>query len=414
MKNIETKPRFEVIDVLRGFALLGVLLVHISGEFAGWSSTYSNPLSLKSLPSASLDSAVNFAMNLIFVGKARALFAFLFGVGFFFLLGKAQRLGHNINSRFTRRMFILFVIGVFHAYLLWSGDIFRIYAVCGLLLLLVYKLKPAKLLFWGIILTTVAPAVSTVLHNFLPYTSLSQPLKEAMYQGYASRNYSGLIYANILRDIAVLGDPYFIGDYLLVILGNFMLGYWAAQTELFARLAINKILLRRSLFTGLFLGLFLSPSFVRVAAGFAHATESSLPAILRNILALPYAISKQAMALFLMCSIIYLYYYGAGFIKKVLQLFIPVGRMTLTNYLMHSVLAVVLFDGVGFGLISHFGPAIAVCIGLLYFALQMWYSAWWLKQFTMGPMEFIWRSMLDGKWQQIRHLQQPVAAVVSK
>ena len=399
MKSLSTE-RVQAIDVLRGVALAGILLVHATGEFAGWSSTYLSPIKADSLSTSTLDKGVEFLTNLLLVNKARTLFAFLFGVGFYYQLGKASRHGYRIGSRFAKRMLMLFIIGVLHAYLIWSGDILRMYAVCGLLLLLVYQWRPRALIIAGFAAAIAVPALFAAVHYYLPYSVLPDALKADMYEGYAGSRYTGLLYANLLRDEAIHLDPYSIGSYFIPIWGNFMFGYWAAQTGFISRLIADKRwLLRCLIFSGI-TGIASSNNAVRLIARLFHSDEGSIPVFWRSLLSLPAAYSVEATALFLLCITVYSYEHT--FLRKGFSLFRYAGRMTLTNYIAQSLFAVLFFYGFGLGFISHYGSFVSLGFALLFFAVQLCFSYIWLSRFAMGPVEFLWRSMIEGKWQTMQ------------
>ncbi len=405
IKSTETAPatgRIEVIDVLRGFALLGIVLVHYSGEFAGWSSVYNSPVAAQSLPTAAADSVVTFLLNLLLVNKTRALFAFLFGVGFYYQLAKSKRSGQAIESRFLRRMIALLGVGVVHAYLLWSGDILRIYAICGLVLLLIYRWSPRRLFVIAVLFSVVAPAAATVLHYYFHFSPLTEAMKTGMYKGYVSTRYTDLWKANWLRDLSVTWDPLAAAGLWLPVLGNFLFGYWAAQTQLFTKLTHQPILLKRCLFISGILGFLCSNSFVRIMAKALHTTEDKIPSAWHNLLALPAAFSVETMAFFLMCSLIFLYQQPS--FTRPLSFFRFAGRMTLTSYIFQSLFGVLFFYGIGLHRISHYGSSVAFLIALSFFGCQLFFSYWWLQHFSIGPIERIWRSLAEGKWQRTKQI----------
>ena len=131
-----------------------------------------------------------------------------------------------------------------------------------------------------------------------------------------------------------------------------------------------------------------------------HTDEGKIDIAWRSLLSFPAACSIEAIALFLLCAIIYLYQFTS--VRRWLLFLIFAGRMTLTNYIMQSVFALVFFFGVGFGFIGHFGAFTALCIGVLFFTFQLAYSYVWLQYFTTGPVEYLWQSMIEGKWKTIR------------
>ncbi len=408
MTQTPTSNRIEIIDIIRGFALVCILLVHFSGEFAGWSTVYTSPVSSAALSSSSVDSFTNFFLNLFLINKARTLFAFLFGVGFYFQLAKANRNGYRIESKFARRMLMLLFIGVLHAYLIWAGDILRFYAVCGLGLLLVYKRSDRSLFIIAVVCSVLIPAMSVLLRYHFPFALLSSDMKVQMYQGLISDNYTNFFQANLLRDLASNWDPYNVCFYLFPIFGNFLFGYLAAEARLFEKLSTNKGLLRRCLLFSFGVGFFGSNSFARLAAKPFGATESDIPLAWRDVLSFFNCLSIECTAFFLLCFLIILY--QVPFAKKALGIFAFAGRMTLTNYIMQSLFGVWFFYGVGLGFISRYGPTVAFTIGLGYFIIQLWYSRLWLQYFSTGPVEYLWRSLVEWKWQTIRLNRADIAA----
>ena len=409
MNNQHTpSTRVEIIDILRAIALMGVLLVHISYEFAGWGSVYTNPNALHSSQLSVADKALNYLITLFLVNKSRALLSFLFGVSFYYQLNSFKGEEAKLKGWFARRMGALMLIGVLHAYLLWSGDVLRMYAVCGFSLILVSKWNVKNILKGGLLFSFLLPTCIGIMQQHFPYSSITDAERLAMYKDYSSSRYIDLFTANRLRDAAINFNPYNIASYMSEILGNFMLGFWAIRTNLFGKFASNKTLLYKYLGISLIIGVVFSISFIHVfVEKVLHISEYTLPVAYLDALDVLYRVSQQAIGLFNMCAIIYLYYNTA--FRYRLQLLIPLGRMSLTNYIMHSVMAVFLFNGVGLGLIGKYRPSVAFGIGILYFAIQAFYSTWWLKHFTMGPLEYIWRSIIKGKWQTISRarLSQP-------
>ncbi|TKK66996.1 DUF418 domain-containing protein [Ilyomonas limi] len=411
MKNPQTpSTRVEVIDILRAIALMGVLLVHISYEFAGWGSVYTNPNALHSDQLSVADKGLNYLITLFLVNKSRALLSFLFGVSFYYQLNSFKGEEAKLKGWFARRMGALMLIGLLHAYLLWSGDILRMYAVCGFSLLLVYKWDIKNILKVGLLFSFLLPTCIGIMQQHFPYSSITDAEKIAMFEDYSSTRYIDLFTANRLRDAAINFNPYGITSYMSEILGNFMLGLWAIRSNLFNKLAANKTLLYKYLGFSLLIGVVCSVTFIHVLVEkVLHIPEFTLPVAYLDALDILYKVSQQAIALFNMCAIIYLY--SNTTFRYRLQLLIPLGRMSLTNYIMHSVMAVFLFNGVGLGLIGKYRPSVAFSIGIIYFAVQAFYSTWWLKRFTMGPLEYVWRSLISGKWQTINRARLSQLAV---
>ncbi len=409
-KQFNPSTRVEVIDILRAFALMGVLLVHISYEFAGWGSIYTNPDAAHTMQLSAADKALNFFITIFLVNKSRAMLSFLFGVSFYYQIQNYKGTEANMATWFLKRMAFLFLIGMLHSYFLWSGDILRMYAVCGFFLMLVCRWDTKNILIGGLLFSFLFPTCIGILQQHFPYSSISEQDKLAMYKDYASHKYSDLFAANRLRDAAINFNPYGISSYLSEIFGNFMLGLWAIQTDLFRKLAENRLTLYKYLLAALGIGVLCSVSVIHFFVGrILHISEFNLPVAYLDALDVVYKISQQAMNLFNLCGVIFLY--NIPFFRRRLQRLIPAGRMSLTNYIMHSVMAVFLFNGVGLGLMGKYHPSVAFCIGLVYFLVQVIYSTWWLRNFTMGPLEFLWRSLINGHWHSISRIKQPQLAM---
>lgn len=385
--------RLPLIDSLRGFALLGVLIVHITSEFSGWGASMS-PEKMKALPTAATDDIIAKVVQFFVTSKARALFAFLFGCAFFFQLSKAEREGVGIAPKFVKRMALLFIIGLLHTVLLWSGDIFVIYAICGLLLLLFYKKSPKALFIWGVVFTTVAPLAGAALRNVFPYTRFSRADFQKVSALLATDDYGNVLQANWLRFQIVKLNPYFSTNFMLPMLGCILLGYWAMRVRLFQRLVEEKRLLRRCLSVSLPVGLLFMTILLLVRN--VYPDPAKLPSAVRLALAAVNFPGNIALAFAYVCGFAWLYRSHRA--QPFLNALVPAGQMTLTNYVMQSAFAMVLFYGIGLGWMGTMGPTITLPIGIGLFGLQVVFSWWWLRHFNSGPLEWLWRSALQGKW----------------
>ncbi|HZI52617.1 MAG TPA: hypothetical protein VFD56_02890, partial [Chitinophagaceae bacterium] len=165
---IEKQHRLQVIDSLRGLALLGILIANI--PFANYEHVSASRDVAGFLES---DNVLEFLFHLLIEKKFITIFSILFGFGFYVQLKRAEEKGLEFTSYFLKRMIILLLIGCLHAYIFWFGDIIRDYAICGMFLLLVYRWKPKKILMAAIIfsvfLTGTVFIVNGVIGVQYPY-----------------------------------------------------------------------------------------------------------------------------------------------------------------------------------------------------------------------------------------------------
>src|SRR5687767_6329722 len=144
--------RIGSIDVLRGVAVLGILLMNIQ-TFSMVESAYMNPASYGDLTGIN---AVIYVFGRLFADqKFMTIFSMLFGAGIVLMAEKAVSNGRRPASAHYRRMIVLLAVGVAHAYLLWYGDVLTTYAICGMLVYLVRKWRPAILFWLGVLLLLV-------------------------------------------------------------------------------------------------------------------------------------------------------------------------------------------------------------------------------------------------------------------
>lgn len=375
------KKRYVVLDALRGFALLGIILANFP-EFSLW--TFADPAA-----HTPLDRVVRALQYFFIDGKFYTLFSLLFGMGFSIQLENAgQRTG-----TFYRRMTVLFLIGLLHLLFLWSGDILMLYAAMGMLLPLFRRL-PTKGLLAAAGFFFVLP---TVFDAAFPH--MADPL-EAAYWRLCDRY--GITEANFgtwLRDIDGYGDMSrflrmgavermweFVSSHrYFKVLGLFLLGYSIGRQRIFADLAAYKAMLKRVLTFGLALGL-------PVSVLYTWSCMDGSSTVLRDVF---YLLSVYPMGLA----------YAAGFSllferrpeAAAWRFFAAPGRMACTNYLGQSVFGILLFYGIGLGLGAGVDLLATELIALGVYVVQVLFSRSWLERFRFGPVEWVWRMITYGQ-----------------
>ena len=374
--------RYEVLDGLRGFALFGILLANI----LGWSAWGFMPAEQK-LAVAGADGVrwQYIFHHMVVDGKFYTIFSLLFGVGFALQLGRLERKGLNGLAIFRRRLLILLGIGLIHVSLIWDGDILTFYALIGLLLPLFRNWSERSLLIAASLLIFVVPFVGHTIFELLGWRP------HQLFSGFADRMFVQ-VGGNVSDPVAWLrrddpasffgwvltGWPYAISTRLESwripkLLGIMLLGLVMGRRLNEGRLLNDKRMLTWTLVGGLSVGVPFSVAYALTP----DLGQVSLPSLVGTV---PLALA-----------------YAAAFVlawprcRAVLGIFVAPGRMALTNYLMQSVLGIVIFYGIGFGLVGHLSPLGIYAVAVAIYAFQIIFSKWWLASHDQGPMERLWR-----------------------
>lgn len=376
-----SRDRIEILDALRGFALIGILIANLP-VFTGW---YMIPQpqqgTLASPETATLyDQLIKFFVD----GKFYTIFSLLFGIGFTLQLDRLEKRGAAGIAVFRRRMLVLLAIGFVHMALVWQGDILTLYAALGLLLPLFRPWKESSLLILAVFLLALPLALVPLcahygidLGHWLEsiglgiVTAIDGPLRPGPISYMQSGDWSAF------AAWQVSGLPFRI-EHLLVtwripkVLGIMLLGMVLGRRLIAGTLLENHRLLLRTLVFGLLIGI--PPSLVFALDPLVYQEHWS--SVLGTV---PLALA-----------------YAAGFAlawpkaKGVLGVMAPVGRMALTNYLMHSLFGVLML-GVFFGLAGTLGPGGTTLVAVPVILFQIVFSRWWLARHEQGPMEALWR-----------------------
>lgn len=400
--------RINVLDALRGFSLLGVILIHMQQQYSYFGGRMLRMMGPPVEPSR-FDNWVNWLTNEVMMGKFINIFAFLFGMSFFIQMDRAKARGIDFRGRFCWRMIVLLIIGTLSS-MFYSGDILPIYAFFGLILLLLDRCSNKVLAVLVALLLIGTPRMATTAYDRVTAEQTVQPqapqmpdfppfpgpdqvsVEKPSFMSVVEDNLTAGARSKLNYQFGLVGRGY-------VTLALFMLGLIVGRIRFFETLDQHKkrnvavFLIFASLTVGLayVLKLFPQPPFWAMM----QATDLTFPMLVRMGLADVRMVLYSAS---LAMGFILLYQIPA--VGKVLDVLSPYGRMGLTNFVMQGVIGAVLFAPWGyqqvFGVMkdSHL-----FLIGLGIYAVQIVLSHIWLRFFRYGPLEWLWRSATYMKFQ---------------
>jgi uncharacterized protein len=386
---IDSAERLGHLDVLRGFALLGILLVNfqyftrpVLAVMAGADPSLSG-----------VDRTVDQAVMALAEGKFFPLFSVLFGAGFALIWERAAARGADASRLYLRRLLVLALFGAVHGSLIWAGDILLLYAALGLGMLLFFRETPAhRQLAWAMLFIFTPPLLFWL---FLGAVEASAGDSEFLRQIDAEQDdlidrmssaeaiYSAGAWTDAARQTArdfgfLLSQGLF---WATPVLGYFLLGRWLLTT---GRLRDPD---RHRRFFGAFAlwGTLVGGALSVAATAIMH----DLP-YLQPTLGLAVGMSLMAVG----APLLMLGYVGLVLrFRARLAWLAPAGRMALTNYLLQSLVWTFAFYGYGLGLWGQVPRAWHPVLVLAFFALQVMVSRWWMARFGFGPAEWVWRSL---------------------
>lgn len=336
----------------------------------------------------------------------------LFGFGFYVFLNKKTDTNGSIVATYLRRLAILLMFGVAHITLLWVGDVLLYYALFGFILVLFRNLSDKKLLrragfliFLHIILTALMSAL-VVLASQVPEAKLQmdaqfsqsaadmKALIERATLVYSSGTFSEITAIRIEEYMGLLGGSLLF--FCPVILGMFIIGFLAARKGLFTAPAGHTRFFKKVFWLGLAAGVVFNALYV---VSYRYAVPS-VPGIWSFLASSMLILGGFSLGMCYVAGIALLFIAGrSGFMVRY---FVPVGKMALTNYLLQSLICVLLFHSYGLELYAKVEVWQGMLLTLVIFALQIAFSRWWLTHFQFGPFEYLWRSLTYFQLQPMR------------
>lgn len=410
-KTISTPlQRIIVVDALRGFALLGVILTHMWQHY----SIFSFGLEPFTPHFPALDEPILWLMRNVIMGKFINIFAFLFGLSFFIQMDRSHQKGIDFRKRFLWRMLILFVIGMIGC-MFYSGEILAIYAAFGVVMIFLYKVRNWTLILIASLLLIGTPRIITAVHDQMAKVEQTATNSEQNREERSSRrsqnsevqkpSFLNSAKMNLTRGMeGKLNYQFGIFARGYITLAMFILGLVVGRSRFFEKVHTQKK--RNFIFLGIFalgivainliLGLF--PEMTMNVRTMRQG--ESIPATLLVSMGL-----NDIKGVFLSGAITmgFIILYQIKSVGRYLDTLSPYGRMGLTNYEMQNVIGCLLFSMWAFGsFFGRLGTTELFILGLIVYSLQVIFSRYWMKYFLYGPLEWFWRSATYLKWQLFR------------
>jgi len=394
---IPAGERIEVLDTIRGFALLGIFIMNMpafnTSLFVGFDAA---------LWPHWWDHGTETVRDVIFSGKFNSMFSMLFAIGFTIQLGRLQvRDPEHATRIYLRRLFWLFVFGAVHACVFWAGDVLHMYALLGLVLLALRRV-PDRAIVALIIACLLYPAFREALRLMSATPEDMRAVIELTQQAVSADNAAFghgdfwdtarrstevtlIYYMNPLRLGIVSGYIQFLTTVLL--------GLLLGRHQFFQNLAAHLPLVRRIQWWALGIGIVCGSTYVAWREFDVNPME---PGIGRIMAGTGYVFGRVAIMIFYVATIA-----RAACNERWRLRLAPItvaGRMPLSNYLLQTLIGVVLFYHWGLGLWGKVGPALDLVLAVaIFFVIQVPLTRWWLSRFQQGPMEYLWRVLTYGR-----------------
>ncbi|WP_231907339.1 DUF418 domain-containing protein [Colwellia sp. PAMC 20917] len=460
LKPLDKHKRVDALDILRGLALVGILLMNIE-----WFNRAIISLGGHDTTLTGIDHAIGWLIRCFVEGKFYKLFALIFGMGFAVMLLRAKDAGRPFGAWFVRRMLVLLLIGIAHMIFLWGGDILHQYAIAGLILLawVTYKktedpkayLKLA--LMWLMIPLFLVSFLGSILgmvfneskyqeiwQNELDiYTAVEQQLlintdvileKNNAIDSEESSPEEVILTDEELREITIaetieqrkvlqadiaeedsafMQNSYwqateyrlgFLGFMLMftpimslvVLIPIFILGFWLVVTEKITKHQEHHKFFSLLAKVGLCVGIPLNVASILIIQHPAAAISVMLQGVGQTLFYIGQYLLSAGYLGLVVCAL------NKQKWQQFFVAFSPMGQMALTNYLMHSVILTSIFYGYAGGQYGEISRAPQMLIVIAIIVIQIILSKWWLNRYRFGPMEWLWRSLTYKQMQPMK------------
>ncbi len=407
LQPVEKRNRLQILDFLRGFALLGILMVNmpvfnlpftvVVGDLRPWT----DPLNLRA----------TWVIDFFFHGKFYVLFSLLFGMGFYLFLQKIEDAGKTVLTLFRRRLLVLLMIGALHVVLLWYGDILVIYALFGFVMTWFRNKSDRTLLIWALVFllfpvvftgsvtllidwaSRIPEAAAGIEASLAAQEEMFVNLTERSYRVYAHGNFGEILRVRLSEYSFMWGGVF---SFFPLVMAMFLTGMLAMRRGYLSDLNKNAGFFRRLFWFSLPVALV----FNYMLATYAGTASQAMPEMDTVLMIAGMAFGGPSLTFVYISLAVFIF--RNGWVRWLVEKISATGRMALTNYLTQSVICTTLFYSYGFGLYGRVNIWQGMLITLGIYLTQVVWSHYWLKHYRFGPFEWAWRSLSYKKLQPLK------------
>ncbi|MEK4424165.1 DUF418 domain-containing protein [Solibacillus sp. FSL K6-1523] len=383
-RPVGTQERIATLDVLRGFSLLGILLVNMFGFYL----PMPHIASLEDWFTSAQDIILQQLLDIYVQSSFYPLFSMLFGYGLAMQFLKAKASGTNFYKFAPKRMVILFCVGMIHAVLIWWGDILATYAFCGIFLIALIRLPAKWLLFIAIVVNGLYHstmlglyALTGIFNQSMEVLSVDITAIQNAITAYGVGTWTDT-FMQRLDDLAVQMNPFMWISALFTILPYMLIGAAFAKWKLIERAREKLVTWFVLAIVGLGIGIYLKA--LPIASAQTYGYEYLQVFVGGPILAIGYI-----AVVVLMCLL--------PIAVKILAPIAKAGRMSMTLYIMQSIICTTLFYHWGFGLFGQVDVQMGIYIAIALFIVQILFAELWFSKFKQGPLEAAIKRLTYGK-----------------
>lgn len=403
---VDDAGRIAPIDVLRGVAVLGILLMNVQ-SFGLIGAAYVNPTAYGDFTGANW---WTWAIGRVLVDqKIYGVFAMLFGAGIVLMTSRVEARGLSPAKLHYRRMAWLALFGMLHAFLIWSGDILYTYALCGAVAYRFRHRTPRALIVWGMTFIVVGAAIWLAAGLSLPFWPAAdvkgfeleewRPTAAMIAREIAAYGGSWSAQTSLRVDDAIGMETYIFALFVFwKTVGLMLVGMALFKTEVFSATRPPRFYWRM-IVVGTLVGA--SLSIAGIYDDVAHAWDVRYAFFQGDLwnywgsFALAFA---WVAAIMLLCR---------SSVAPRLHALGAAGRMAFTNYILQSMLCTTLFGGQGLALFARLDRVHLLGVVASVWGIELALSTWWLARFRYGPLEWLWRSLTYGVRQPMRRVALP-------
>lgn len=372
---MKTESRLIMVDALRGYALMGLFLIHMVEYFElYWYQYEPHP--------------INTVMFAIFGGKAYAIFSLLFGLSFYIIMQKQAERGIDFRPRFVWRLALLFFMGYLHG-LIYGGDILQVLAVCGLIMAPLWNASSRLIFIIALLLLAQIPALGFVVYiaanpDFVYANPIFSGFQKPVFEAYAHGSFAQVVATNAWAGQGVKWIFAWESGRLANIVGLSLVGFLLGRIAFFTRRDYFKKYYISGLIVTISLAILFKLSYPLVNL-IPHPEQAN--SLLRGM------VTNYLNLMLTFASILaFVLLYGFSLPQKLLVHLAPAGRMSLTAYIGQSIIFVPFFYGFGAGAYAYIGQTYSLLLGVALWIVQLYLARLWFQHFRMGPLEWCWRA----------------------